>query len=197
MAQLRVTTASLSNITTSNSIFTNHTNLALHSNGNLLDKLQQLQLPVAAAPSSQWQLHFLNPTTINSSTPWWPQQLLPPMQCQQPKHNNFSPCNETSNNESTASFLTSQHPTVSSPTTPIWLSTVTATSWTSYNSFNFQLQQHQAPNGSCTSSTQPQSTLLHHDGLNNFFLPCSANSPSTTTSAPATRPATTKAPQAS
>jgi hypothetical protein len=69
MAQLRVTTASLSNITTSNSIFTNHTNLALHSNGNLLDKLQQLQLPVAAAPSSQWQLHFLNPTTINSSTP--------------------------------------------------------------------------------------------------------------------------------
>jgi hypothetical protein len=59
------------------------------------------------------------------------------------------------------------------------------------------LQQHQAPNGSCTSSTQPQSILLHHDGLNNFFLPCSANSPSTTTSAPATRPATTKAPQAS
>jgi hypothetical protein len=60
---------SLNNITTSNSIFTNHTNLALHSNGNLLEKLQQLQLPVAAAPSSQWQLHFLNPTTINSSTP--------------------------------------------------------------------------------------------------------------------------------
>jgi hypothetical protein len=57
---------SLNNITTSNSIFTN---LALHSNGNLLEKLQQLQLPVAAAPSSQWQLHFLNPTTINSSTP--------------------------------------------------------------------------------------------------------------------------------
>jgi hypothetical protein len=27
------------------------------------------------------------------------------MQCQQPKHNNFSPCNETSNNESTASFF--------------------------------------------------------------------------------------------
>jgi hypothetical protein len=57
MAQLRVTTASASscscttsNITTSNSIFTNHTNiLALHSNSNLLDKLQQLQLPVAAA----------------------------------------------------------------------------------------------------------------------------------------------------
>ena len=70
-------------------------------------------------------------------------------------------------------------------------------SCTSYNSFNFQLQQHQAPNSSCTSSTQPRASFLHRDSLSNFFLLCSANSPTTTTSAPATRPAIVAAPQAS